>query len=271
MTRPICTVEGCDRPHEARGWCAMHYRRAARAGLFPSSEREAKVCEGCGRSYTTSRTNGRVCSESCRWAIDPRYRRSEPLPWRPCAACALPILTGEACSRSCRHELRRRAAEHEVPSSGSLWIAGYCRRCACSFVSLQWGVRSCSSRCRRRHEKQHRRARSRGVEVEEVNARDVLERDGWICYLCDDPIDRTAQVPEPLAPTIDHVIPHALRGPHVMANVRAAHFICNVWKGAGGPWKWIDGFEGVAYPSGAPRPEDRRVVFRAPPRVPAGL
>lgn len=25
--RPSCSIEGCDQPHESRGWCARHYRR----------------------------------------------------------------------------------------------------------------------------------------------------------------------------------------------------------------------------------------------------
>jgi hypothetical protein len=31
MTR-TCTIEGCEKPHMARGWCAMHYLRWWRTG-----------------------------------------------------------------------------------------------------------------------------------------------------------------------------------------------------------------------------------------------
>ncbi len=30
--RPVCGAEGCDRPHEARGYCFMHYDRLRRTG-----------------------------------------------------------------------------------------------------------------------------------------------------------------------------------------------------------------------------------------------
>ncbi len=28
----LCTIEGCDRPHRARGWCRNHYARWLRTG-----------------------------------------------------------------------------------------------------------------------------------------------------------------------------------------------------------------------------------------------
>ena len=32
VTTPVCSIEGCDQPHEARGWCATHYARWRRHG-----------------------------------------------------------------------------------------------------------------------------------------------------------------------------------------------------------------------------------------------
>jgi hypothetical protein len=32
----ICAVDGCDRPHEARGWCKSHYQRWLRTGDHPA-------------------------------------------------------------------------------------------------------------------------------------------------------------------------------------------------------------------------------------------
>ncbi|MFD6364360.1 HNH endonuclease [Streptomyces roseolus] len=48
-----------------------------------------------------------------------------------------------------------------------------------------------------------------------------------MCHLCGEVIDREQTAPQPLAPTLDHVIPIARGGGHTMVNVRAAHFICN--------------------------------------------
>lgn len=49
----ICTVDGCDEPVRARGWCAFHYQRWQRY-KDPLRERtfEATVCsaDGCDRA-----------------------------------------------------------------------------------------------------------------------------------------------------------------------------------------------------------------------------
>lgn len=51
-----CDVEGCDRPHNARGLCKWHYYRVYREpGFVPLQKREPKnrVCDvpNCGRPH----------------------------------------------------------------------------------------------------------------------------------------------------------------------------------------------------------------------------
>jgi 5-methylcytosine-specific restriction endonuclease McrA len=41
----------------------------------------------------------------------------------------------------------------------------------------------------------------------------------------------TVKVPEPLAPTIDHIVPVSKGGDDTRANVQLAHFRCNSVKG----------------------------------------
>lgn len=82
MSKRTCSVEGCDKPHEARGWCAAHYRRwrihgDARVDI-PVLRRNEGACrmEGCERSaakrgmcelhYLRWRRSQKTCSvESC--------------------------------------------------------------------------------------------------------------------------------------------------------------------------------------------------------------
>jgi 5-methylcytosine-specific restriction endonuclease McrA len=59
----------------------------------------------------------------------------------------------------------------------------------------------------------------------------VFERDGWICKLCDEPIDSTLRLPHPKAATLDHIVPVAIGGAHTYDNVQSAHAECNFQKG----------------------------------------
>lgn len=73
--------------------------------------------------------------------------------------------------------------------------------------------------------------RERDAFVEEVPRFAVFERDDFTCHICRLPIDMSIPAPDPLSPSIDHVIPLARGGKHELANVAAAHFGCNARKG----------------------------------------
>lgn len=55
----------------------------------------------------------------------------------------------------------------------------------------------------------------------------VYERDGWMCRICGDPVNRAAEVPALDAPVIDHRVPLAQGGVHGPENWQTAHFYCN--------------------------------------------
>ncbi|MEV7840190.1 HNH endonuclease [Streptomyces albidoflavus] len=59
----------------------------------------------------------------------------------------------------------------------------------------------------------------------------VHARNGWTCQLCHEPIDPDVAWPDPMSPSIDHVIPLARGGEHSMGNVQSAHLGCNSSKG----------------------------------------
>ena len=52
-----------------------------------------------------------------------------------------------------------------------------------------------------------------------------------ICGICGKPVDKTLRYPDPMSPTVDHIIPVAKRGdPIDLDNLQLAHWICNRMK-----------------------------------------
>lgn len=77
-----------------------------------------------------------------------------------------------------------------------------------------------------------RRARRAAVIVEPYLAADIYERDGWRCGICGVPVDPRAPLNCGADPTIDHVVPISRGGADAPWNVRLAHRLCNLRKGA---------------------------------------
>jgi len=79
---------------------------------------------------------------------------------------------------------------------------------------------------------QRRRARLRNAETEVFTDLEIFERDGWMCGICGEPVDRSLKAPHARSVSLDHIIPVSKRGPHTRANVRATHLRCNQIKSA---------------------------------------
>jgi 5-methylcytosine-specific restriction endonuclease McrA len=76
-----------------------------------------------------------------------------------------------------------------------------------------------------------RRAAKRGGASEPYTLAEVAVRDDFRCGLCGDSVPMTVRVPDPLAPTTDHIVPVSKGGDDTRANVQLAHFRCNSVKG----------------------------------------
>jgi hypothetical protein len=59
---------------------------------------------------------------------------------------------------------------------------------------------------------------------------EIFERDGWVCQLCKDPVDRSLAYPNPRSASLDHVLPIAKGGGHTRENAQLAHLGCNARK-----------------------------------------
>jgi hypothetical protein len=61
----------------------------------------------------------------------------------------------------------------------------------------------------------------------------VAERDRFRCHLCGGKVSMARRHPDPLAPSIDHVVPVSVAGAeaNALSNLRLAHLRCNLAKG----------------------------------------
>lgn len=92
-------------------------------------------------------------------------------------------------------------------------------------------VKFCSKNCRYRYKGRKRRAARKAVRHMDFSRLDILERDGWMCQLCNKRIDRRLKFPHPKSASLDHIVPLSVGGADVPSNVQAAHWDCNVAKG----------------------------------------
>lgn len=75
-------------------------------------------------------------------------------------------------------------------------------------------------------QRRHKLKRAPGSET--FDRREIFERDGWVCALCEKPVDPDLAYPDLMSASLDHRIPLAENGPHTRANAQCAHLRCNV-------------------------------------------
>lgn len=78
---------------------------------------------------------------------------------------------------------------------------------------------------------QLRRAQKAGAEAEKFKPREIFDRDGWVCGICDERVLKSLRYPDPRSASLDHVVPLSRGGAHTRANTRCSHLVCNVGRG----------------------------------------
>jgi len=193
------------------------------------NSKRLRTCVVCGieyrYSYSAQRACGRVCGRFlCSKPIEIDWRQCHCGDWfvanRRTVHCKKPPrvyrpTTGLIRTRPCVHcgELITYVQKHGAGQ----------RKCEACAVLLDREDQ------RRSH---HRvRARKRGVGYEVFQPREIHERDGWRCQLCGLPVLPDKPPLHPRYPTLDHIVPLSLGGPHSRANVQCACRGCNIAKG----------------------------------------
>ena len=191
---------------KARGW-----QRADR----PPKNRE---CEVCGKRLTSKGGAGDGRSLCKPHRDEARSRRRKAL--------------------ARRERFQRMIAAAAAGSSGSApFFQGACRQCGEQFIRKTSPSPFCSRRCSRR---------DRRGWISDRDRESIYERDGHVCQLCFEPVDRFAHYLDDWSPTLDHIEPQSssLLPDHSPENLRTAHRWCNSVRGDG---RWNrDFFEEVA-------------------------
>ena len=255
-----CSAPDCDKPAYVKklALCQSHYNRFYAYGDL-NLEPLAQSCVRCDKPTRKKRgSNGpspRYCSDDCRrlaayerriesgaYAATQKRRRAEfqpkPMTARACLSCLVEFNAkrddAKFCSQRCNNRFRDannplRCSEPECDLG--VRAKGLCNlhwrrkaRAEGREIGAAWDER-------RKSNYQKRRALKLQLPADDIRPLDVYERDGWVCNICSGPVDRDLSWPDPLSPSLDHVLPLSLGGHHTMENVALAHLSCNVRKG----------------------------------------
>lgn len=132
------------------------------------------------------------------------------------------------CSRKCKDGANYASVAAEILASKSE------RSCLhCAAVIPQAARRDkvfCSEQCNSRAHALQRKLRARtGQDDKPGYLRSAIcERDDWRCWICKKFVDRHADHPDPLAPSLDHLIPVSRGGVSELSNLRLTHLVCNL-------------------------------------------
>lgn len=250
-----CQWPDCDRiVDHALGLCKRCHQRALRAGRLDEFTAPPRVCQYCGDFFfTSSRGGNKMCSEVCAQAIRMARQqtlRLQSLTTRYCGHCGTVVpwhmvATAEYCSVTCQQAawykrndemLKQRAIEWNAANAeqkkaiGQLYYKNNRERAA--MMSAAWRAANPEkAREISRNVSARRRARLRGVEVEDFSLGEIWERDEGICWLCEVAIDPLVRWPDPGSVSLEHKVPISRGGGHTRDNCALAHLGCNIIKG----------------------------------------
>jgi hypothetical protein len=226
-----CSIDGCERPHNAKGLCKRHYAQS------PDQAEKARQYERDRRKNDPRRQEAERQRNRTRRDYHQAWAdaRKDWAAWWERIRVAEDRQDIAAWQRRQARRLRRIRRATKPLGSPRQWIAGQCSDCGDPFVVIRgwWHNSIRCTRCTQRHwnSGDHlARARKYGVEYEPIDEVSIFERDGWRCQICG--VKTRGTYPNPRSPSLDHIVPMARSGPHLRHNVQCACWDCNCRKGA---------------------------------------
>lgn len=241
----LCSVKGCELPHNSHGYCTTHLYRADRG--YPLEEQRRVraysadvLCEmpGCSGQVVAKWLCYRHWSFYRKYG-NPGHRKAGEVRdgKRVCPQCGqdIPVeeFSGSYCASCSREYARNRAFlasllvnQRTCKICGHLYHSANSTKVTCSKVCAYTNERNTRASVASR-----RRARLSGRTIEKFTHLEIFERDGWQCGICGEDVDPELQFPDPRSATLDHIVPIFYGGGHTRDNVQLAHFFCNTSKG----------------------------------------
>ena len=217
---------------------------------MPAVDVVVRGCLECGASYEPARAYQKYCSSHCNREVLNRAKTkkrtlirkaAKAKQQRNCKQCNVRLIPSEYgfkeyCSVKCRKRAGYlRFREREIAER--IKNPRHCPVCdellpPESRPDKKFCSDSCKNTARSGTRMANRRLRVtvKGV-PQRIDRVVIYERDGWVCQLCIEPIDRTLRYPDPMSVSLDHVVPVSLGGDNSAENLQASHFRCNLKKG----------------------------------------
>lgn len=204
-------------------------------------------CQICGKSLDSVGSPGRPkrnCSTKCRREKRARNIRKE-VSAKSCEVCKATYLSNQPHTRFCSFQCRTvsnrqlRAEQHKAkilalyPDGMRTEICGWCNEPR-TFDIRQSTPTAYHPECSK--EAQSARYRIKTVKRQKkttphrISHEQIVREYGPDCHICKEPIDLELARTHRFGLTVDHVIPVNKGGTDDMANLRPAHWICNVKK-----------------------------------------
>lgn len=106
------------------------------------------------------------------------------------------------------------------------WSAQLCDSCAAEMKRARYRARDAARRASGLTRRPYDEAAQEVITISMLG-----NRDGWICWLCEQPVDAVLAYPDPMMASYDHVLPVSRGGGDGWDNLKLAHLVCNVRRG----------------------------------------